>query len=93
VSRTPQRLIVVFCLVRLEQRNIAAHQLICRIDVTENLRPCCIAGLLAAVDIDQRAFLFTLILVEDAQWDTHADANVSGPLGLLVEELWVYQPL
>ena len=75
VSRTRRAWSLYFCLVRLEQRDVAAHQFVGRVHIAEDLRTRGFAGLLAAVDVDQRALLLALVAVEDAQRNAHADAE------------------
>src|ERR1039457_2633139 len=62
-------LIVVFRLVRLEQCDVAAYKLVCCIHVAEDLRARGFFSLLAAIDVDERAFLLALIAVEYPQWN------------------------
>ncbi len=69
-----QGLIVVFCLVGLEQRDITPHQLIGSVHIAEDLRAHRLAGLLAAVYIDLRTLFLALALVEDPQRNAHAHA-------------------
>ena len=77
-------LVLVLRLVRLEERDIALHLRIGRIHVAEDLSACGLAGLLAAVDVDERALLFALVVIEDTQRNIHAGADCLCPIGVIV---------
>src|SRR5580704_5293869 len=70
-----RRLIAILVSVWLEQCDIASHLFISGIHIAENLRPCGIGQLLAAIDIDQRPLLLALIAVEDPQGYVEAEAE------------------
>jgi hypothetical protein len=69
------RFIVVLVFVRLEQRDVAAHQLVGRVHIAEDLGARGLTGLAAAVNIDLCSLLFALIAVEDAQRNIDAQAQ------------------
>jgi hypothetical protein len=87
VSRTRSGLIVVLRLVGLEQRDVAAHLLVGRVHIAEDLGARRFGQLLAAVDVDQRALLLALVLVEDAQRNVDAEAERLDAVGVVVRRV------
>jgi len=64
-----------------------------RVDVAEDLGTRGFASLLTPADINLRALLLTLVVIEDAQRNIDAGASVWDSIGLLFDELYVYHPL
>ena len=80
--------------IRVQQRDVAAHLLVGRIHIAEDLRARGVGQLLVAVDVDQRTLLLALVTVEDAQRNARRSAPASGcASGLLFDEFQVYQAL
>jgi len=84
------RLIKVLRFVRLDQRNIGAHQLVGIVHVAEDLRLGRFRCLLASVDVDQRSLLLPWFLSKIRSGMLTLRPRVWLPFGLFVEALFVY---
>jgi len=79
-------LVFILRLVGLEQCDVALDLGVGGVHVAEDLAAW-LAGLLALLNIDQRALLLALIVVEDAQGNADAQAERLDAVGLLFDEL------
>lgn len=68
-------LVAILLPVRHEQLNVTAQLLQRGVDIVEDLRLGRVRSTGASVDIDQRALLFALVLVEDPQGNVDAEAK------------------